>query len=88
VSALPAAERAALLKRRSPTTLAAALAAFGPVVPWWACAKALAAALLAVFDVLVASTRPAFEATDLLVFSDINYLLSLSQVEAPPWEAG
>jgi hypothetical protein len=68
VSALPAAERAALLKRRSPTTLAAAFAAFGPVVPWCACARALAAALLAVFDVLVASTRPAFEATVLLVF--------------------
>ena len=68
---LPAAERAALLNRRSPTTFEAALAAFGLVVPWWACASALAAALFAAFEVLVAKTLPAFEATDLLVFSGI-----------------
>lgn len=74
VSALPAADRAARLNRRSPTILEAALAALGPVVPRRACASALAAALFAAAEVLVESTFPAFDAALLLVFSAMLHL--------------
>jgi hypothetical protein len=74
VKALPAAERAARVNRPSPTTLAAARAALGPVVPPLLCAKALAAADLAALEVEVASVFPAFEAALLPVRSDIAFV--------------
>jgi hypothetical protein len=72
VSVLPAAERAALVKRRSPITPEAAFAALRLVVPRPACASALAAAVFAFFELLVARVLLAFEAALLPVFSAIR----------------